>query len=150
MEIWDFIQDEILGMRWLNRLIGVILDACGLDTSGRLGGSIQFFIYDVIKIMDNTGSWDRKSLRSDPCSDMRHSDVCGYLWMYTYRRSIDRKRRKAWRGSCLYDGSYHAIAAVNDNAEKSDKGEAAWDNRCGMHVRDHYCGIFIQCSRKLY
>lgn len=51
MEIWDFIQDEILGMRWMNRLIGVILDACGLDTSGRLGGSIQFFIYDVIKIM---------------------------------------------------------------------------------------------------
>ena len=51
MEIWDFIQDEILGMKWLNRLIGSVLNACGLDTDGKLGGSVQFFIYDVIKIM---------------------------------------------------------------------------------------------------
>ena len=51
MGIWDFIQDEILGMKWLNRLIGSLLNACGLDTSGKIGGSVQFFIYDVIKIM---------------------------------------------------------------------------------------------------
>lgn len=51
MEIWDFIQDEILGMKWLNRLIGSLLNACGLDTSEKIGGSVQFFIYDVIKIM---------------------------------------------------------------------------------------------------
>lgn len=51
MGIWDFIQDEILGMKWLNRLIGSVLNACGLDTSGKIGGSVQFFIYDVIKIM---------------------------------------------------------------------------------------------------
>lgn len=49
--IWDFIQNEILGMSWLNRLIGTILNACGLDTTGRIGGSVQFFIYDTIKIM---------------------------------------------------------------------------------------------------
>lgn len=48
--IWDFFQTEILGMSWLNRLIGTILNACGLDTASRIGGSIQFFIYDVIKI----------------------------------------------------------------------------------------------------
>lgn len=48
--IWDFIQNQILGMKWLNKLIGNGLEAAGLDTSGRLGGSIQFFIYDVIKI----------------------------------------------------------------------------------------------------
>jgi len=48
---WDFFQNEILGMQWLNRLIGTILNACSLDTTGRIGGSIQFFIYDVIKIM---------------------------------------------------------------------------------------------------
>ena len=48
--IWNFIQKEILGMSWLNRLIGALLNACGLDTSGRIGGSIQFFIYDTIKI----------------------------------------------------------------------------------------------------
>lgn len=48
--IWDFIQNQILGMKWLNRLVGIGLEKMGLDTSGRLGGSIQFFIYDVIKI----------------------------------------------------------------------------------------------------
>ena len=48
--IWNFIQNEILGMSWLNRLIGALLNACGFDTSGRIGGSIQFFIYDTIKI----------------------------------------------------------------------------------------------------
>ena len=49
--IWDFFQTEILGMNWLNRLIGTVLNACGLDTTGRIGGSVQFFIYDTIKIM---------------------------------------------------------------------------------------------------
>ncbi len=51
MRVWDFIQEEILGMKWLNRLIGSLLNACGLDTSEKIGGSVQFFIYDVIKIM---------------------------------------------------------------------------------------------------
>lgn len=48
---WDFFQAEVLGMSWLNRLIEKFLNACGLDTESRIGGSIQFFIYDVIKIM---------------------------------------------------------------------------------------------------
>ena len=48
---WDFFQREVLGMQWLNRMIGNLLRACGLDTAGRFGGSIQFFLYDVIKIM---------------------------------------------------------------------------------------------------
>ena len=48
---WDFFQSEILGMSWLNLLIGTILNACGLDTTSRIGGSVQFFIYDTIKIM---------------------------------------------------------------------------------------------------
>ena len=48
---WDFFQNEILGMQWLGRLIGRLVTACGLDTSGRLGGTVQFFVYDVIKIM---------------------------------------------------------------------------------------------------
>ena len=49
--IWDFFQNEVLGMGWLSRLISTILNACGLDTTSRVGGSIQFFIYDTIKIM---------------------------------------------------------------------------------------------------
>ena len=48
--IWNFIADQILGMKWLNELIGYILEEVGLDISGKLGGSIQFFIYDVLKI----------------------------------------------------------------------------------------------------
>ena len=48
---WNFFQNEILGMKWLNRLISGAVEACGLDPAGRAGGSIQFFFYDVIKIM---------------------------------------------------------------------------------------------------
>ena len=49
--VWDFFQNEILGMKWLNQLIANLLEACGLSTETRLGGSVQFFIYDTIKIM---------------------------------------------------------------------------------------------------
>lgn len=49
-DIWLFFQDQILGMKWLNSLIGGLLSASGLDIESRIGGSIQFFIYDVIKI----------------------------------------------------------------------------------------------------
>ncbi|MGN0554346.1 MAG: permease [Candidatus Fimenecus sp.] len=49
--IWNFLQNEILGMGWLYRLITSALTACGLDTTGKVGGSILFFIYDTIKIM---------------------------------------------------------------------------------------------------
>lgn len=48
--IWDFIQNQILRMKWLNNLIGSFLSFLGLDLTGRIGGSIQFFIYDVLKI----------------------------------------------------------------------------------------------------
>lgn len=47
---WLFFQNQILGMQWLNALIGKGLSALGLDTTGILGGSLQFFLYDVIKI----------------------------------------------------------------------------------------------------
>ena len=46
----NFIQDQILGMKWLSVLIGKGLTVIGLDTAARWGGSIQFFLYDVIKI----------------------------------------------------------------------------------------------------
>ena len=50
MSVWSFIQEQILGMSWLNELIGGLLSAVGLDRTGRVGGSIQFFLYDVLKI----------------------------------------------------------------------------------------------------
>lgn len=48
--IWDFIQKQILGMQWLNDLFGRLLASFGLDTANRWVGSLQFFLYDVIKI----------------------------------------------------------------------------------------------------
>ncbi|MGN0534919.1 MAG: permease [Eubacterium sp.] len=49
--IWDFIQNQILGMKWLNEVISKLLGLIGLDIEGKIGGSIHFFIYDTIKIM---------------------------------------------------------------------------------------------------
>lgn len=53
---WDFVQDQILGMKWLNQVIGIFLNECGIDVNTRMGGSIQFFLYDTIKIMVLLGS----------------------------------------------------------------------------------------------
>lgn len=49
--MWTFIQEQVLGMKWLSVIIGNLLNALGFDTSEKLGGTIQFFIYDVIKIV---------------------------------------------------------------------------------------------------
>ncbi len=48
--VWNFIQNQLLGMKWLSILINNLLQSAGLDTSSRIGGSVSFFIYDVIKI----------------------------------------------------------------------------------------------------
>lgn len=50
MGVWQFFQEQILGMKWLNQAIGALLSALGPDVNGRVGGSIQFFLYDVLKI----------------------------------------------------------------------------------------------------
>lgn len=50
MGLWKFVQDQLLGMAWLNDLIGRGLDKVGVDTASPLGGSLHFFLYDVIKI----------------------------------------------------------------------------------------------------
>jgi len=51
MGVWNFIQYEFLGMRWLNSIVGLLLSKAGVDLTSRFGGSLQFFIYDCIKIM---------------------------------------------------------------------------------------------------
>ena len=48
--LWSLIQDQILGMKWLKDAVGSGLTAMGTDISSRLGGSVHFFIYDIIKI----------------------------------------------------------------------------------------------------
>ena len=49
--ILDFIQNQILGMQWLNEVISKLLGLVGLDIESKIGDSIRFFIYDTIKIM---------------------------------------------------------------------------------------------------
>ncbi len=45
-----FIQNQILGMKWISTLVGMGLDKWGLDSNSTVYGILQFFIYDVIKI----------------------------------------------------------------------------------------------------
>ena len=49
--VWNFFQGQILGMGWLNSLIGSLLSSAGLDIAGKWGASLQFFLYDMIKIL---------------------------------------------------------------------------------------------------
>jgi len=48
--VWNFLQTQVFGMRWLNELTGSLLGALGVDTAGRWGGSLHFFLYDTVKI----------------------------------------------------------------------------------------------------
>lgn len=48
--MWTFIKDQVLGMKWLNEAIGKGVSLLGLDTASRWGGSVQFFLYDTVKI----------------------------------------------------------------------------------------------------
>jgi uncharacterized membrane protein YraQ (UPF0718 family) len=52
----QFIQEQVLGMKWLNDLFGNLLKTLGVDITTRLGGALQFFFYDVIKIFILLGS----------------------------------------------------------------------------------------------
>lgn len=48
---WKFIQNQILGMKWMSTLIGNLLEKIGLDTSSRMGGSVQFFLVSMGKVL---------------------------------------------------------------------------------------------------
>ena len=51
MNAFEFFTDQILGMKWLSSLITIFVEnVLKLDVSSRIGGSVQFFIYDTIKI----------------------------------------------------------------------------------------------------
>ncbi|MBO8458299.1 MAG: permease [Spirochaetes bacterium] len=49
--IWLFFQNEVLVMQWLNRLIGLGLEKAGLDSTNPFKGTLQFFLYDTVKIL---------------------------------------------------------------------------------------------------
>ena len=46
----EFIQDEVLRMTWLSRLLRLALEKLGLNVDSRIGGSLHFFLYDCVKI----------------------------------------------------------------------------------------------------
>lgn len=48
--VWDFFQNQMLSMHWLNALMGSLLTSLGMDTEARVGASLQFFLYDTVKI----------------------------------------------------------------------------------------------------
>ena len=50
MALWNFLQKQILGMQWLHSLVGNALTGLGLNITTRLGGSLHFFLYDIVKI----------------------------------------------------------------------------------------------------
>ncbi len=50
MNLWSFIQSQVLGMDWLNHMIGALLEKIGVDITGKWGGALKFFLYDVMKI----------------------------------------------------------------------------------------------------
>ena len=52
---WDFLSDQVLGMKWLNYLLGLAITGIGGSFTAdswqyRIESSVQFFIYDFIKI----------------------------------------------------------------------------------------------------
>ena len=50
MQRMEFLQDEVLRMTWLSRLLRLALEELGLDVDSRIGGSLHFFLYDCVKI----------------------------------------------------------------------------------------------------
>ncbi len=50
MKAWQFISEQLLGMKWLRVLVGRLLSSIGVDTGSKIGGSLEFFLYDILKI----------------------------------------------------------------------------------------------------
>lgn len=51
MFVLEWLNNQLLKMEWLNNLVTMLVqDVLGLDVNDRVGGSIHFFIYDVVKI----------------------------------------------------------------------------------------------------
>jgi len=50
VNVFTWMNDQLLRMQWLSDLVTAGVQAVGLDPASRIGGSVQFFVYDVIKI----------------------------------------------------------------------------------------------------
>ena len=168
---WDFFQHEILGMHWLNRFISTMLNACGLDTTGKIGGSIQFFLYDTIKIMVLLGvlilmiSYIQSYFppeRTKKILGRFHgiwanilAALLGTVTPFCSCSSIPCggsacERGIARCGAVVYDGGYHTFSALHDYAAQGGKTKTAGYLYCDMYCGYHRCGIFLQRYTKCY
>jgi hypothetical protein len=50
VNVFTWLNDQVLRMQWLSDLVTAGVQAAGLDPASRIGGSVQFFVYDVLKI----------------------------------------------------------------------------------------------------
>lgn len=51
MIIFEWLNNQVLKMEWLYNLVTLLVTKVfGLEVTGRVGGSVHFFVYDVIKI----------------------------------------------------------------------------------------------------
>lgn len=48
--MWTWISDQLLKMVWLNDLMGKLIERFGLLLDSKIGASLQFFLFDTIKI----------------------------------------------------------------------------------------------------
>ena len=48
--MFEFIQNQIFGMKWLSDFVALTLENFGLDLQDKFASSLHFFIYDTIKI----------------------------------------------------------------------------------------------------
>ncbi len=48
--VWNFIEKQIFGMKWLKDMVYQLVSLSGADMESRIMDSLVFFIYDVIKI----------------------------------------------------------------------------------------------------
>ena len=82
-QIWDIIKNQILGMKWLNELLGKLLNACGLDSAGAdwRQYSVLYFRHD-------------KNIRAARVSDFYH---IVHTELFSARKNEKDTRRISWR-----------------------------------------------------
>ena len=125
--VWMFFQNQILGMQWLNGLIGGVLTRLGVSLESTMGGALQFFIYDTIKIFV-----------------LLSVLIFGISYIQSY---FPPERTKKILGR------FHGIVANAAAAllgtvtpEKGSKAQAA-GCLCGNLYGWHHCGgLYVQCN----
>lgn len=82
-DVVTWLNDQLLRMQWLADLVTVLVrDGFGLDSESRFGGSVHFFIYDVIKIfiLLSVLIFTISFLPSPMCKAIFHPNVLGVFW----------------------------------------------------------------------